>query len=174
MLFKIPIDRDAVVLPAVLHIARVVIHPLKRQVVASIVYVLAEDGGGQADGVGARVAQGHLVDVYFIEGNGVVLHGATFKELALDLRVVDFGDSDRAVLHEGFIAYLTVEQQVLRDHIFAVDMPEDSQVLRAVFEGKSDGEGVTVCAGEIAVLRYEVKGAVALDGGELVVDKDLH
>jgi hypothetical protein len=76
--------------------------------------------------------------------------------------------------HEGAMPYLAIEQNLPCKHVLAVYVTEDSEILRTSFKWKCDGKCVTVCSGEIAVLRNKLKAAPLLDGSRFMVNKDFH
>ena len=111
-----------------------------------------------------------------ITGIGIikVLLTASFEELRFYFYLVDFGDGDASRLEECLVAYVAVEHDLFLLHVLSVYMSKDGDVLRTVFQGERDGEGVTVRAGEHAVLGNEFKTRVLLQKSELSVYCDFH
>ena len=138
---------------------------------------------GRVPGVGGRYlrsrgcrrcAEVEFVYIHLVESLVEVLLGAPLQELRLDLGLGYFGNGDRAELVEASVAYLAVENHLLRRHIGTVDMAEDCKVLRAVFERKGDCQRVAVAAAEHTVFGNILKRSALLQGREPVVDVDLH
>lgn len=94
--------------------------------------------------------------------------------MALDFGVGYFGDSDRAVLRKVFILDLAVKEYLFCLYIFSVDMSEDSDVLRTIFERKGYGECITIRSQKVSVLCDKVETAALFDGCELVVDEVIY
>ena len=115
------------------------------------------------------------------------------------LSLVDFGNGDAAELVEALVAYLrisnsgcasglhkrawqssrlapnfAVEDYLLRSHVRTVDVAEDSLILRAVFQRKSDCQRVAVATAEQSIFGNILKRCSLFECGELVVDIDFH
>ena len=127
----------------ILNIPRIVIDPRQSHTLHLIKGGIPGVGGRGVVGAGCA-AEVKFVDINIIESIIKILLAPPLQELRLDLGLGDFGDSDRAELVEALVAYLTVEYNLLSSDIGTVDMPEDSDILRAIVQRKGNSEGVTV------------------------------
>lgn len=77
-----------------------------------------------------------FIDIDLVEGLVEVLLRPSFKELGLDLGIVDFGNCYRAELVEVAVANLAVKYDLTCYHVHSVDMPENIEIFAAVAQGK--------------------------------------
>lgn len=114
---------------AVLNVARSVVDP--RESDAVITESKPQPSVGRSDaclGRCRRLSEVELVDVDFVKRLVKILLRTTVKKLCLDLGFVDFGNGDAAELVEALVAYLTVEDNLLRCYVGTVDVAEDSLI----------------------------------------------
>ena len=66
---------------------------------------------------------------------------------------------------EGAMPDLAVKQYLLSNHVFAVDMPENSEIARTSLQRKCDSQGVTVCPRKVAVFSHEIERSSLFESG---------
>ena len=93
----------------------------------------------------------------------------------------DFANTAGAVIEDDTssadklpIVNLTVQQQLVKIAVLAVDVSEDVQILVASFERECDTERVGVRSSKEAVLRNVVEGCALLQDCLLVVNENMH
>lgn len=75
---------------------------------------------------------------------------------------------------EVAVMNLAIKQQTIQVMVFAVDVPEDVDVLLASAKRKRDAEGIRVRISEESVFTDEFEGGPAFQHGGLIVNDDGH
>ncbi len=89
-----------------------------------------------------------FIYINIVERPGEVLLAAPFEKLTFDLGGVYLVDSDRAELEKLAVAYLALVDNLSGNDIGTVDVAENGDVLRAVFQWKSDAQSIAVRTAE--------------------------